>query len=206
MSLSHNLVSSFQLRNVTKYFKQIRSSTIFSFHVSPSAEQSRVWRHGWQRQDPVRGIQARHVCPSRGMSASPPSFNLTVDSCKSFEIEIVWIALICQIVNKVKLNISSGLTFSLLSCIHSDITFWKNKLYKVNLSTCGMTSILFWEVSSSVVLCTIPHPQLADVPCEFVTHFDPACPMVLGGLLSSENSIGFVQVRVKFWLYQISIF
>lgn len=36
--------------------------------------------------------------------------------------------------------------------------------------------------------------QVADVPFEFVTNFDPTCPMVLGGLLSSESSIGFVQV------------
>ncbi|PIK42638.1 putative ribosome biogenesis protein BMS1-like [Apostichopus japonicus] len=39
--------------------------------------------------------------------------------------------------------------------------------------------------------------EVADVPFEFVTNFDPTCPMVLGGLLSSESSIGFVQIRLK---------
>ncbi|KAJ8021440.1 Ribosome biogenesis protein BMS1-like [Holothuria leucospilota] len=39
--------------------------------------------------------------------------------------------------------------------------------------------------------------ELSSVPCEFVTNFDPTCPMVLGGLQSNESSIGFVQIRLK---------
>ncbi|KAI9597342.1 hypothetical protein BDF19DRAFT_434779 [Syncephalis fuscata] len=35
------------------------------------------------------------------------------------------------------------------------------------------------------------------MPCEFVTHFNPSYPVVLGGLLPSEESFGFVQVRIK---------
>ncbi|XP_077998767.1 ribosome biogenesis protein BMS1 homolog [Glandiceps talaboti] len=39
--------------------------------------------------------------------------------------------------------------------------------------------------------------EVADMPCEFVNNFDPTYPVVLGGLLSSEENIGFVQVRLK---------
>lgn len=36
--------------------------------------------------------------------------------------------------------------------------------------------------------------EVRDMPCEFVTHFDPTYPVVLGGLLSMENNVGYVQV------------
>lgn len=39
--------------------------------------------------------------------------------------------------------------------------------------------------------------ELAQVPCEFVEHFDPAYPVILGGLLPNETSFGFLQVRLK---------
>jgi ribosome biogenesis protein BMS1 len=35
------------------------------------------------------------------------------------------------------------------------------------------------------------------MPCEFMNNFDPHYPTVIGGLLSSEESFGFVQVRIK---------
>jgi ribosome biogenesis protein BMS1 len=35
---------------------------------------------------------------------------------------------------------------------------------------------------------------LKSIPCEFITHFNPVYPIVLGGLLPSEESFGFVQV------------
>lgn len=39
--------------------------------------------------------------------------------------------------------------------------------------------------------------QIADVPCEFVSHFDPAYPLILGGLLNSEEAVGYVQVNTS---------
>ena len=36
--------------------------------------------------------------------------------------------------------------------------------------------------------------QVDDIPAEFVTHFDPMYPIVLGALLSAEQNIGYVQV------------
>ena len=39
--------------------------------------------------------------------------------------------------------------------------------------------------------------ELHDVPCDFVTKFDPTYPVILGGVLSNETSMGFLKVRVK---------
>jgi len=39
--------------------------------------------------------------------------------------------------------------------------------------------------------------ELADVPYELIEHFDPNYPLLLGGLLASEERFGFLQVRVK---------
>lgn len=38
--------------------------------------------------------------------------------------------------------------------------------------------------------------QLSGMPCEFVTNFDAKYPVILGGLLSSEDKMGFLQVRM----------
>ncbi|CAE6363390.1 unnamed protein product [Rhizoctonia solani] len=39
--------------------------------------------------------------------------------------------------------------------------------------------------------------ELENVPCELVEHFNPAFPIVVGGLLSAEERFGFIQVRIK---------
>ncbi|KAI9202712.1 uncharacterized protein BJ171DRAFT_166060 [Polychytrium aggregatum] len=38
---------------------------------------------------------------------------------------------------------------------------------------------------------------LENMPMEFIQNFDPAFPVVIGGLLPSEESFGFIQVRLK---------
>lgn len=51
--------------------------------------------------------------------------------------------------------------------------------------------------------------ELHNMPCEFVEHFNPFLPMVLGGMTSSESVIGCLQVSVspifdsKWFLYTI---
>ncbi|KAF5360824.1 hypothetical protein D9756_004571 [Leucocoprinus leucothites] len=39
--------------------------------------------------------------------------------------------------------------------------------------------------------------ELQNVPCELVEHFDPAYPIIIGGLLAAEERFGYVQVRIK---------
>lgn len=36
--------------------------------------------------------------------------------------------------------------------------------------------------------------EISAVPCEFVSNFDPHYPVILGGLGSSESSVGYLQV------------
>ncbi|KAJ2999636.1 Glycoside hydrolase 2 (Mannanase, beta-galactosidase) [Globomyces sp. JEL0801] len=36
-----------------------------------------------------------------------------------------------------------------------------------------------------------------NMPCEFIDTFDPEYPVIVGGLLSSEEPFGFIQVRIK---------
>jgi ribosome biogenesis protein BMS1 len=38
---------------------------------------------------------------------------------------------------------------------------------------------------------------IKNMPCEFVENFDARYPVLLGGLLTSEEQFGFVQVRIK---------
>lgn len=39
--------------------------------------------------------------------------------------------------------------------------------------------------------------EVEKVPCEMVENFDPAYPIIVGGLLAAEERFGFVQVRLK---------
>ncbi|CAF95218.1 unnamed protein product, partial [Tetraodon nigroviridis] len=39
--------------------------------------------------------------------------------------------------------------------------------------------------------------EISSVPCEFVSNFDPHYPIILGGLGSSESSVGYLQMRLK---------
>src|SRR5690606_10740777 len=38
---------------------------------------------------------------------------------------------------------------------------------------------------------------LKDMPCEFIQHFQPEYPIIMGGLLPAEENFGFIQVRIK---------
>ena len=39
--------------------------------------------------------------------------------------------------------------------------------------------------------------QINNIPCEFVKNFDPTYPIILGGLLSAEQNIGYVHVGIS---------
>ncbi|CAN9508593.1 unnamed protein product [Ophioblennius macclurei] len=39
--------------------------------------------------------------------------------------------------------------------------------------------------------------EIASLPCEFVTNFDPHYPVILGGLGASEGNVGYLQMRLK---------
>lgn len=38
--------------------------------------------------------------------------------------------------------------------------------------------------------------EIQDMPCEFVTNFDPTAPVILGGMTSTETVIGTLQVSL----------
>ena len=38
---------------------------------------------------------------------------------------------------------------------------------------------------------------ISSIPCEFIEHFNPKFPVIVGGLLQNEQNLGFVQTRMK---------
>ena len=38
--------------------------------------------------------------------------------------------------------------------------------------------------------------QINDIPAEFVDNFEPTYPIILGGLLSAEQNVGYVTVSI----------
>lgn len=42
--------------------------------------------------------------------------------------------------------------------------------------------------------------QINSMPCEFVTNFDSTYPIILGGLMSIEQNVGYVQVCVTLYI------
>ena len=38
---------------------------------------------------------------------------------------------------------------------------------------------------------------ISGVPCEFIQHFDPRYPVLVGGVLPGEGRLGYVRVRLK---------
>ena len=40
--------------------------------------------------------------------------------------------------------------------------------------------------------------QINDMPAEFVDNFEPTYPIILGGLLSAEQNVGYVTVGITF--------
>ena len=43
--------------------------------------------------------------------------------------------------------------------------------------------------------------EIRDMPCEFVTNFDPTSPVILEGMTSSETVVGMLQVSLSFKIY-----
>ncbi|XP_003390922.1 PREDICTED: ribosome biogenesis protein BMS1 homolog, partial [Amphimedon queenslandica] len=39
--------------------------------------------------------------------------------------------------------------------------------------------------------------EIPNIPCEFVQHFDPSYPIIVGSLLPGEEKLGYVRVRMK---------
>ena len=42
--------------------------------------------------------------------------------------------------------------------------------------------------------------EVPDMPCEFVTNFDASYPVIVGALMSGEDSVGYVQVRTQVFI------
>ncbi len=61
------------------------------------------------------------------------------------------------------------------------------------------------HINATDLLIELPSLRVADVPAQFMKHFDPRQPIVVGGLVKGEDTKSFVQARFQAhrWLKRV---